>query len=182
MITWGKKLTGGTVILNYPSVGATENIIIAASLAEGTTTIVGGAAEPEVIDLIGFLRMMGADICMIGRRIVIRGKTALHGADYTPIADRMEAGTLMLAAAVSHGDVRLQRADMRHLGPVCSKLSTSGAEIFPYKGGLRIKGRGICPMQIKSAPYPGFPTDMQAPFLAACCLADGRQYGERDGV
>ena len=127
VMTWGKKLTGGPVFLEYPSVGATENILMAACLAEGITTIIGAATEPEIMDLISFLRAMGADIRMTGQhRIVIVGKETLHGADYTPISDRIEAGTLMLAAAVSHGDVRLERADIRHLGPVCSKLAEAG--------------------------------------------------------
>ncbi len=174
VITWGKKLTGGTIFLEYPSVGATENILMASCLAEGKTTIIGAATEPEILDLMGFLRAMGADIRMTGRnRIVVIGKETLHGADYSPIADRIEAGTLMLAAAVSYGDVRLERANIRHLGPICSKLAEAGTEIFPYAGGVHIKGRGIHPMNIVSEPYPGFPTDLQAPFLAACCVANG---------
>ena len=174
VITWAKHLAGTAVQLDYPSVGATENIIMAACLAKGKTTIIGAAGEPEVGDLIRFLTSMGADIQLeAGNRIVIRGKEALGGTDYTPIPDRIEAGTLMLAAAVSGGDIRLNRANAQHLRPVSLKLAEAGAEIFPYPGGLRVKGKGVFPMRIVSLPYPGFPTDMQAPFMAACCAANG---------
>ena len=174
VITWGKALTGSTIYLDYPSVGATENIIMAACMAKGKTTMVGAAAEPEIDDLIRFLVSMGANIHVSpDHRIIIEGVASLHGSDYTPIPDRIEAGTLMLAAAVSGGDVRLQGANIQHLKPVCLKLMEAGAEIFPYADGVRIKGRGALPMNIVSSPFPGFPTDMQAPFMAACCAAKG---------
>ncbi|MDD5016509.1 MAG: UDP-N-acetylglucosamine 1-carboxyvinyltransferase [Eubacteriales bacterium] len=174
VITWGKSLSGGTIYLDYPSVGATENIIMAACLARGTTTVIGAAAEPEITDLVHFLKSMGAKIHTIDSgRIIIEGVDTLGGTDYTPISDRIEAGTLMLAAAVSGGDIRLNRANINHLEPVSLKLAEAGAEIFPYSGGLRIKGKGAVPMDIVSSPYPGFPTDMQAPFMAACCIANG---------
>lgn len=171
--TWGSRLTGTTISLEYPSVGATENIIMAACLADGDTVLKGAAAEPEVEDLIKFLISMGADISAQEGRITIKGKSELHGTDYTPIPDRIEAGTLMLAAAVTGGDICLERATLCHMGPICSKLSEAGAEIFPYTGGLRIRGKGAGPMDIISSPYPGFPTDMQAQFMAACCAAQG---------
>ena len=174
VITWCKNLTGSAVYLDYPSVGATENIIMAACLAKGTTTIIGAAAEPEITDLIHFLNTMGAKINLIDSNLIeIEGVEALGGTDYTPISDRIEAGTLMLAAAVSGGDVHLNRANLNHLRPVCLKLAEAGTEIFPYPGGLRIRGKGASPMDIVSSPYPGFPTDMQAPFMAACCMAKG---------
>ncbi len=173
VLTWGKNLVGSTVYLDYPSVGATENIIMAACLAKGTTVIVNAAAEPEVADLIGFLSSMGANIRTLGSRIIIKGVPFLTGTDYTPISDRIEAGTLMIAAAVSGGDIRLDRAQPAHLKPVICKLAEAGAEIFPYPGGLRIKGKGAFPMNIVSSPYPGFPTDMQAQFMAGCCAAKG---------
>ncbi len=171
--TWAKKLSGTTILLDYPSVGATENIVMAACLAEGRTIVRGAAAEPEVIDLIAFLKSMGADIKTENLRITIEGKKELHGTDYTPIPDRIEAGTLMLAAAVTGGDVMLGRADIRHLGLVTSKLMEAGAEVFPYPEGVRVRGAGSSPMDIISSPYPGFPTDMQAQFMAACCAAKG---------
>jgi UDP-N-acetylglucosamine 1-carboxyvinyltransferase len=171
--TWGKDLTGAAIILDYPSVGATENIIMAACLARGVTTLIGAATEPEVNDLIKFLQKMGANIRAAEGRIIIKGVNSLHGTEYTPIPDRIEAGTLMLAAAVTGGEVYLERADATHLKPVCAKLIEAGAEIFPYEEGLRIRGGGARPIDIVSSPYPGFPTDMQAPFMAACCAADG---------
>ncbi len=171
---WGRPLRGAEILLRFPSVGATENLIMAAALAEGTTLIHGAAVEPEVTDLIHFLNAMGAQIEPQADCIVIHGVDSLSGADYTPISDRIEAGTLMLAAAVTGGEVSLLRASAAHLKPVCDKLIEAGAEIFPFEGGLKIRGRGARPMDIVSSPYPGFPTDMQAPFMAACCFAKGR--------
>lgn len=170
--TWG-ALKGADIALGYPSVGASENIIMAACLAYGTTRIRGAAAEPEVEDLIKFLISMGAAIRRESGNIIIEGKGELHGTDYAPISDRIEAGTLMLAAAVTGGDVFLKRADIGHLEPVCSKLAEAGAEISPHFGGVRVRGAGARPLEIVSSPYPGFPTDMQAPFMAACCAAKG---------
>jgi len=171
---WGHPLLGGHIDLRFPSVGATENIIMAATLAQGTTVIEGAATEPEIDDLINFLNSMGARIENRKTCIIIDGVDELSGTDYTPISDRIEAGTLMLAAAVSGGDVHLHRANSMHLRPICDKLMEAGAELFPFEGGLRVRGRGASPMEIVSSPYPGFPTDMQAPFMAACCLAKGR--------
>ncbi len=171
---WGRPLHGADILLRFPSVGATENLIMAASLAVGDTVIRGAAFEPEVTDLIRFLNTMGARIETASDRIMIRGVKALSGTEYTPIADRIEAGTLMLAAAVTGGEVDLLRADAGHLKPVCDKLIEAGAEIFPYENGIRIRGRGVRPLNIVSSPFPGFPTDMQAPFMAACCFAKGR--------
>ncbi len=173
--TWGHPLIGTDIHLHFPSVGATENIMMAASLAKGQTRIFGAAIEPEVADLAGFLNAMGARISFCGHDcITIDGVTELHGTEYTPIPDRIEAGTLMLAAAVTGGEVRLNRVNAEHLRPVCDKLSEAGAEVFPYENGLMVRGRVTQPMNIVSSPYPGFPTDMQAPFLAACCLAKGK--------
>ena len=105
--------------------------------------------------------------------MVIEGVPELHGTDYTPIPDRIEAGTLMAAAAASGGDVTLENVRNDHLRPITLKLIEAGAEIFPYPGGVRVKGRRLSPMVIVSSPYPGFPTDLQAPFMAACCSAKG---------
>ncbi len=172
--TWCSTLRGATVCLDYPSVGATENLMMAAATAQGITTIVGAATEPEIHDLAAFLNAMGAKVQLSSdSRIVIEGVPELHGTDYTPITDRIEAGTLMVAAAVTGGDVRLDGAQHEHLRPVSLKLAEAGAEIFPYTGGLRVCGHGAHPMSVVSSPFPGFPTDMQAPFMAACCLADG---------
>lgn len=170
--TWG-RLCGAGIRLNFPSVGATENILMAAVLARGTTTIFGAALEPEVIDLAAFLNKMGARVRVGPDRICVTGVPALHGTVYTPIPDRIEAGTLMLAAAVCGGEVRLRRANAAHTAPVCDKLCEAGAEVFPYAGGLGVRGRALAPMEIVSSPFPGFPTDMQAPFMAACCGASG---------
>lgn len=171
---WGHPLKGSHISLAFPSVGATENIIMAAALAKGTTVIQGAATEPEIDDLIHFLNAMGAKIENRKSCIVIEGVEELDGTNYTPIADRIEAGTLMLAAAVSGGEVSLLRVNAVHLAPICDKLLEAGAELFPFESGLKIRGKGACPMKIVSSPYPGFPTDMQAPFTAACCLAKGK--------
>ena len=169
---WG-KLRGSHIGLPFPSVGATENIMMAAVLADGITTITGAASEPEIADLAGFLNAMGARIAIDGDRITIFGVNKLCGADYTPIPDRIEAGTLMLAAAVSGGEVKLRNANAAHLSSVSQKLCEAGAEIFPFEDGLCVRGRRLQPMTIISSPFPGFPTDMQAPFMAACCAASG---------
>ncbi len=169
---WG-RLRGAEINLEYPSVGATENILMAAVLAKGNTTITGAAIEPEIVDLAGFLNSMGANIAFDNGRITILGVEKLAGTSYTPIPDRIEAGTLMLASAVSGGDVLLRGVNPEHLTPVSNKLCEAGAEIFPYEDGLFIKGRQLRPMEIVSSPFPGFPTDMQAPITAACCSATG---------
>ena len=172
--TWGSALRGATICLDYPSVGATENVMMAASMAKGVTTIINAATEPEIGDLAGFLNSMGAKINLSkDGRVIIEGVPELHGADYTPISDRIEAGTLMVAAAVTGGDIRLSHVHNAHLKPVSLKLIEAGAEIFPYPGGVRVCGHGIRPMSVVSSPFPGFPTDMQAPFMAACCFASG---------
>jgi len=170
---WG-RLSGSNFKLDYPSVGATENIIMAASLANGTTLISGAAVEPEVLDLVSFLKKMGARITVEPGCVTIKGVRKLSGTVYTPIPDRIEAGTLMLAAAVCGGDVHLRRVNLAHLKPVSDKLLEAGAEVFPYNDELIIRGRPLRAMQIISSPFPGFPTDMQAPFMAACCSASGR--------
>ncbi len=171
---WGHPLKGSHFYLRFPSVGATENIIMSATLAQGTTFLEGAAIEPEIDDLINFLISMGAKIDNRKSCIVIEGVDELSGTDYTPISDRIEAGTLILAAAVSGGEVRLHRTDATHLKPVCDKLMEAGTEIFPFGGSLKVRGCGACPMEIVSSPFPGFPTDMQAPFMAACCFAKGK--------
>lgn len=174
VLAWRKSLTGAVVYLDYPSVGATENIIMTACLANGITKIVGGALEPEVVDLSNFLVSMGANIVFQDNgHIVIIGTRKLHGTDYTPIPDRIETGTLMIAAAVTRGNVFLHRADISHLKPICQKLSKAGTKITQTEQGARIVGKGFIPVDIVSSPYPGFPTDMQAQFMAACCVAGG---------
>lgn len=169
---WGKP-AAAHIKLEYPSVGATENILMACVFAKGTTTITGAAVEPEVIDLTNFLNSMGAKIRIENKKIVVIGVNELSGSVYTPISDRIEAGTLVLAAAVSGGEVFLRRANPVHLSPVISKLCEAGAEIFPYEDGIVIKGGQLQSMQITSSPFPGFPTDMQAPITAVCCASKG---------
>ena len=170
--TWG-RLSGADVRLAFPSVGATENILMAAVLAKGETTIMDAALEPEVIDLAAFLGKMGAQISIGENAIHITGVRRLSGTVYTPIPDRIEAGTLMLVAAVCGGEVKLRRACIEHLAPICDKLAEAGAEVFPYDGGLGVRGHVENPIEIVSSPFPGFPTDMQAPFMAACCKISG---------
>ncbi|SCJ28086.1 UDP-N-acetylglucosamine 1-carboxyvinyltransferase 1 [uncultured Clostridium sp.] len=170
-----EKLTGAEIHLDYPSVGATENILMAAVLAQGQTVIVNAATEPEVEDLAAFLRTMGAKIDGLGQdTLTITGVKALNGVRYTPIPDRIEAGTLMIATAVAGGDVTLQRVIPEHLSPVTAKLQQAGAQIDQQPGSIRVvmQGRPKA-VDIKAMPHPGFPTDLQALICAMDAVAEG---------
>ncbi len=169
-----ERLKGATIHFDTPSVGATENAMMAASLAEGTTTIENAAREPEIGALAGFLRSMGARITGDGTdRIVIDGVDELFAADVEIIPDRIEAGTFMVAAAITGGDVLITGMRTDHCSAVIGKLKETGAEITEEGGGLRVKGpvwaRSV---NVTTAPYPGFPTDMQAQFMALMSVAD----------
>ena len=169
------RLTGARIYLDFPSVGATENLLMAACLAKGTTILENAAKEPEIMDLGEMLMAMGAKIKGLGSDfLIIEGARQLSGVEYTPIPDRVEAGTFMVGAAMTGGNVLLQNVRCAHLRPVLAKLREAGATITEYPKSLRIKGGPeIHSVDIKSLPYPGFPTDMQPQMMALCCLGDG---------
>ena len=158
-----------------PTVLGTDNVMMAAVLAEGITVIEGAAAEPEVVDLANFLNKMGAKIEGAGtRRIVIEGVKELHGAEHEVIPDRIEAGTYLIAGAMMGTDVRLKRAEPKHLMNVIETVQRAGCHVETGKDFIRVKGNGaLSPLEITTEPYPGFPTDMQAQMCALLCRAEG---------
>ena len=170
-----ERLIGARLWLDNPSVGATENIIMAATLARGRTTLENAAREPEVQDLARMLNAMGAGISGAGSHVIeIEGVERLHGAEHTVVADRIEAGTLMVAAAITGGDVLVRGACARDLDAAIAKLQESGAEVTPEADGLRVARRGaIRPVELRTLPYPGFPTDLQAQMMALLASAEG---------
>lgn len=163
-----KELIGCPIYLDYPSVGATENIMMAAVLAKGVTIIENAAEEPEVEDLALFLKSMGADIQGEGTdKIMIKGVEALKKSEYTPIFDRVEAGTFMLAAAVTNSKIKINGINREHLKPVSAKLAESGVIIEIAGNSMIVDGREKkLPVDIKTLPYPGFPTDMQSQIMS----------------
>jgi UDP-N-acetylglucosamine 1-carboxyvinyltransferase len=171
-----ERLRGTRIYLDVPSVGATEHLMMVATLAEGTTTIENAAREPEVVDLAGTLSTMGAKIMGAGDDvIVIEGVPSLRGTDYTVIPDRIEAGTFLMAAALTGGDVYVRGARADHLHAVILKLREAGAEVQDDPDGVRVIGnRRLHSVDVKTMPYPGFPTDLQAQMVAVMALADGR--------
>ncbi|AGX41541.1 UDP-N-acetylglucosamine 1-carboxyvinyltransferase [Clostridium saccharobutylicum] len=171
-----KKLIGNTIYLDFPSVGATENIIMASVLAEGTTIIENAAEEPEIWDLAQFLNKMGADIEGAGLgKITIHGVKSLKGISYTPIYDRIEAGTFMIGAAITNGKIKINGVNEEHLRPVIEKLKECGVVFSDYKNNsIIVDGTGEKkPVDIKTLPYPGFPTDMQAQMMSLLSIVDG---------
>ena len=169
------KLKGANIYLDFPSVGATENLIIAAVLAEGKTVIENAASEPEIVDLASFLTKMGANITGAGTdTIIIEGVERVYGTEHTIMPDRIEAGTLMTAAAVTCGDITLSNVVPEHIKPVTAKLRESGVEIIEYESEIRVRNnKRPVAVDIKTHPFPGFPTDMQAPLSAYLCFAEG---------
>ncbi len=170
-----EKLLGAKLYLDFPSVGATENIMMAASLAEGTTIIENAAEEPEIVDLANFLNEMGANIKGAGTdTIKITGVKELHGAEHNVIPDRIEAATYMVAAAMTKGDITIENVIMEHLKPVTAKLKEAGCEIIEMENAVRVIGPEVLkPIDIKTLPHPGFPTDVQAQFMAMLTVANG---------
>ena len=169
-------LTGTVITLSFPSVGATENVLIAASTAKGTTVLVNAAREPEISDLADFLNRCGARISGAGEGIItIEGVQTLHGAEHTVIPDRIVAATYMLAACVTQGNVLLKNIIPAHLGPVVSLLQEAGCDVRVGPRMLRISAppRIKAVSTVRTMPHPGFPTDVQAPMMSACSLADG---------
>ena len=171
-----RRLKGARIYLDYPSVGATETLMMAATLADGETIIENAAQEPEVIDLANFCRAMGARIHGAGSKtIIISGVPSLHSADYSIIPDRIEAGTFLIAGAITGCEINLSPIIPEHLSPVLAKLKTMGVKI--RMEGLNhlsiLPGEQLKATDIKTLPYPGFPTDMQAPFMALLTLCEG---------
>lgn len=167
-------LHGAVIYLDVPSVGATENLLMAATLAKGVTVIDNAAKEPEIADLARLLRRMGAKISGIGQsRLTVEGVPALHGARFTPMPDRIEAGTLMLCAAATRGDVLLRGAQADTLGAVIAKMRECGAQVTAESAGLRVRAGRLQGVDVETLAYPGFPTDLQAPMMALLCRAEG---------
>jgi UDP-N-acetylglucosamine 1-carboxyvinyltransferase len=171
-----EALSGARIYLDVPSVGATEHLMMVASLADGTTVIENAAREPEVVDLARAMIAMGARIAGAGEDVLtIEGVRELHGIDFTIIPDRIEAGTFMFAAAVTGGDVYVRGARAEHLHAVILKLREAGVEIAEDEAGVRVIGNGrLRSVDVKTMPFPGFPTDLQAQVMTAMTLADGR--------
>lgn len=169
------KLKGSRIYLDLPSVGATEHIMMAATLAEGTTIIENAAEEPEIVDLANFLNSMGAIVRGAGTRVIkVEGVAALHGTEYTIIPDRIEAGSYMIAAAITGGNLLVKNVIADHVKPLLAKLEECGVEVREEGNNLRIIGPEIIrAVDIKTLPYPGFPTDMQAQFMALMSVANG---------
>ncbi|MGI6174653.1 MAG: UDP-N-acetylglucosamine 1-carboxyvinyltransferase [Christensenellales bacterium] len=169
-------LRGADIMLPYPSVGATENLMMAATLAKGKTIIRNAAKEPEIGDLAQMLRAMGAHIEGEAEgEIHIEGKKSLSSVVHHPIPDRIETGTLMVAAAITGGDVTLQPVRCEHLLPTCIALSQAGARISVAGNAIRVQAPPrLQPLNVRSMPYPGFPTDMQAQAMALACCAEGQ--------
>lgn len=168
------RLTGDKIYLDFPSVGATENIMMAAVLAQGQTIIENAAIEPEIVDLATYLTSMGADIKGAGTdTIKIYGVSDLKAASHTIIPDRIEAGTFMVAAAITGGDVIVENVVTDHLKPVTAKLREAGVEISEEISSIRVRGNRVNPVDIKTLPYPGFPTDMQSQMTSLLSVACG---------
>ena len=172
----GRDMHAGDVYFDYPSVGATENVMMAAALLRGVTTIHNAAREPEIEDLQRFINRMGGKVRGAGTHLIeIEGVEKLHGVRYTPIPDRIVAGTLLCAAAVTRGELELTGVRPADLIPICAKLQEMGCRIRETENTLSLSGprRLRAFSQLQTQPHPGFPTDMQAPMLAASCVAEG---------
>ncbi len=169
------RLHGATVYLDFPSVGATENLLMAASLADGWTVIENAAQEPEVVDLANFLNAIGGEVRGAGTsELRIHGRPRMHGASYQVIPDRIEAGTYLIAGAASGGDVTVGPIVSEHLRPLLAKLREAGAVIEDQKDYVRITAaQPLQAIDVKTMPHPGFPTDLQAPLMAALVRAQG---------
>ncbi len=170
-----RELKGAHILFDTATVGGTENILMAACLAKGTTTIENAAREPEIIDLAAALKKMGASICGEGTdKIVIEGVDELKPLAHTVIADRIEAGTLMIAGAITGGDILIKNCPVKYLGSTIDKLRETGAIIEHGEDWVSLNRNGdINHVEITTNPYPGFPTDMQAQIMALLCFAEG---------
>jgi UDP-N-acetylglucosamine 1-carboxyvinyltransferase len=169
------RLHGATIYLDFPSVGATENLLMAASLADGWTVIENAAQEPEVVDLANFLNAMGGEVRGAGtNELRVHGQPRLHGCTYQVIPDRIEAGTYLIAGAATRGDVTVGPIVAEHLRPLLAKLREAGCSIEDTGDFVRITANGqLQAIDVKTMPHPGFPTDLQAPLMAALASAKG---------
>ncbi len=169
------RLSGQEVHLDFPSVGATENIMMAAVLAEGVTTIRNAAKEPEIVDLQNFLNGLGARIKGAGTDVIrVEGVQELDGNEYWVIPDRIEVGTFMAAAAITGGDICIENSIPEHMDSVAAKMREAGARIDERGAAIRVRGpERLRALDLKTLPYPGFPTDMQPQMMAALCTAFG---------
>lgn len=169
------KRSGGRVYLDFPSVGATENIMMMAVKTPGQTVIENAAKEPEIVDLANFLNSMGARIRGAGTDVIrIEGVSTLKAGRYAIIPDRIEAGTYMIAAAITGGEILVENVIPTHLHPIIAKLQETGTRVEEVKQGVLVRAaRPIVPVDIKTLPYPGFPTDMQSQMMALLCFAQG---------
>ena len=168
-------LKGANIYLDFPSVGATQNIMMAATLAKGTTIIENVAREPEIVDLANFLNKMGAHVTGAGTETIkVVGVDHLHGVEHTVVQDRIEAGTFMVAAAITNGNVLIKDAVEEHNKPLISKLEEMGVQVIREDDGIRVIGpEKLKPANVKTMPHPGFPTDMQPQISVAQLAADG---------
>ncbi len=169
------RLKGANIYLDFPSVGATENIMAAAALAEGTTVIENAAKEPEIVDLANFINGMGGKVVGAGTATIrIEGVKTLRGTTHHIIPDRIEAGTFMVAAAITRGDVLIENAVPEHMTALIAKMREMGVEITEESEGLRVRADGpLKSVDIKTMPHPGFPTDMQSQLMALMLTAEG---------
>lgn len=170
-----EKLRGAYIYMDFPSVGATQNLMMAATLAEGTTTLENAAREPEIVDLANLLNKMGANVKGAGTdTIIIKGVSRMHGAAHAVVQDRIEAGTFMVAAAMTEGNVLIKEAVPEHNRPLISKLTEMGVKFIQEDEGLRVIGpEKLKATTVKTMPHPGFPTDMQSQMTAAQAVAVG---------
>ena len=169
-------LTGARIYLDFPSVGATQNIMMAAAMAKGHTILENAAHEPEIVDLANYLNAMGAKVRGAGTNVIrIDGVTELKGATHQVIPDRIEAGTYMVAAAMTGGEVRIENVLIEHLKPVIAKLKEAGIKLEEDTSGVWVRqsNRNFRSVDIKTLPYPGFPTDMQAQLMALMTISQG---------
>ena len=170
----GARLRGADVYLDFPSVGATENVMMAAVLARGRTTIHNAAREPEIRDLQNFINALGGKVRGGGTDCVtVEGVRSLGGACYRPLPDRIVAGTLLAAAAVTRGEVLLRRVCPGDLGAVLDKLRQAGCAVEAEEETIFLRARTLKPFEVSTQPFPGFPTDLQAQFMALACAAEG---------
>nr|AZM69114.1 UDP-N-acetyl glucosamine 1-carboxyvinyltransferase [Staphylococcus aureus] len=170
-------LKGTSIHLDFPSVGATQNIIMAASLAKGQTLIKNAAKEPEIVDLANYMDAMGGEITGAGTdTITINGVESLHGVEHAIIPEKMEAGTLLIAGAITRGDIFVRGAIKEHMACLVYKLEEMGVELDYQEDGIRARAEGdLQPVDIKTLPHPGFPTDMQSQMMALLLTANGHK-------
>lgn len=170
------KLKGATIYMDFPSVGATQNLMMAATLADGVTVIENAAREPEIVDLAQLLNKMGAKVRGAGTEtLTIKGVSELVGVEHDVVQDRIEAGTFMVAAAMTSGDVLIKDAVWEHNRPLISKLKEMGVSVTEEENGIRVQSQveNLKPVTVKTLPHPGFPTDMQAQFTVLMAVVKG---------